>query len=48
MKLRLALLSALAAVFCIAQAEDKPKTDSKTCCSMDKEKKFLSSHITKI
>jgi peptide-methionine (R)-S-oxide reductase len=30
MKLRLALLSALAAAFCIAQAEDKPKTDSKT------------------
>jgi peptide-methionine (R)-S-oxide reductase len=29
MKLRLALLSALAAAFCIAQAEDKPKTDSK-------------------
>ncbi len=30
MKLRLALLSALAAAFCIAQAEDKPKTDSRT------------------
>jgi len=30
MKLRLALLSALAAAFCIAQAEDKPKTESKT------------------
>lgn len=30
MKLRLALLSALAAAFCIAQAEDKTKTDSKT------------------
>ena len=30
MKLRLALLSALAAAFCIAQAEDQPKTDSKT------------------
>ena len=30
MKLRLTLLSALAAAFCIAQAEDKPKTDSKT------------------
>ncbi len=30
MKLRIALLSALAAAFCIAQAEDKPKTDSKT------------------
>ena len=30
MKLRLALFSALAAAFCIAQAEDKPKTDSKT------------------
>ena len=30
MKLRLALLSALAAAFCIAQAEDKPKTNSKT------------------
>jgi peptide-methionine (R)-S-oxide reductase len=29
MKLRLALLSALAAAFCIAQAEDKPKTNSK-------------------
>ena len=30
MKLRLALLSALVAAFYIAQAEDKPKTDSKT------------------
>ncbi|WP_395716565.1 peptide-methionine (R)-S-oxide reductase MsrB [Prosthecobacter sp.] len=30
MKLRLALLSALAAAFCIVKAEDKPKTDPKT------------------
>ena len=48
MKLRLALLSALAAVFCIAQAEDKPKTDSKTMPkpeivkSEDEWKKLLS------